>query len=902
MSPASPRRSRLSVRYFDDRVLLTETHAWAYFRIPTISYEFMTGQQREALAINLTVAMAGIRIADAEVHLRIAHRSYPAAQWATGLHATSDGGPGWVQYLDEMYRQVWAKDFWTKEVYLGVRIGQRGVRAQLAGGILAQLASAYRAGEQVLGLEDDAVGAAEIAKWTEQAERIGRTLGASSLAARHASSDQVAWLFRHALLGTLGDPPPSAARRRTWGQGEIESLVEGEIHNGRTVLRMVHPAGESYAVFLSFTRFPDVMYFPDGEPWLHYADTLPFPVEASLRMRLIPPAKASKDVSRRLAHARDMDAHIREAGADMPIALAEQIEAARLLEHGITKERLPFVYGWHRLAVSAPTRELCVRRAEAVTEHYRDIGIDVVNSTGDQFSLLTESLPGDKVRLGSYLQRQPLYTIAGGMPTATVDLGDREADGAGWVGPYIGETLGRARSVVHFDPLVAAARNRPTAIAITGEPGGGKTTLALLLIMQLALRGVTVAVIDPKGDAESLVRLLQSRGRRARVLPLGSAAAGLLDPFSFGDDLAERRTMAAETLRLLLPGMSEERESAMIQAVGAVSAAELPSLGQVVTHLERAGEPASKNLGAVLRSMSEMRLAKLCFAPSGGAGMDAAGWTTVFTLAGLTLPDAGLKRDDYSYEQRLSVALLYLVSQFARRLLNGMDRRMPKAIVLDEAWAVTSTPQGAKLIPEVSRMGRSRNTALILVSQNAGDLLNEQVTNCLSAVFAFRSTERSEVASVMALLGVDPTEEHQAVLRGLGNAECIFRDLDGRAGRIGVDLISDELRHWLDTNPTRATASDVPVPPQLPGRGQPPGSPRPAGQPAAQGRAQGLQGQPAIQGQPAAQVRMPAQVPPAGYGWPPARGESAAKSQPGLPNGQPPATDRPPSPAQAPAP
>jgi hypothetical protein len=217
------------------------------------------------------------------------------------------------------------------------------------------------------------------------------------------------------------------------------------------------------------------------------------------------------------------------------------------------------------------------------------------------------------------------------------------------------------------------------------------------------------------------------------------------------------------------------------------------------------------NLGAVLRSMSEMRLAKLAFAPSGGQGIDAAGWTTVFTLAGLTLPDVGVKRDDYSYEQRLSVALLYLVSQFARRLLNGMDRSLPKAIILDEAWAITSTPQGAKLIPEVSRMGRSRNTALILVSQNAGDLLNEQVTNCISGVFAFRSSERMEVANVMALLGVEPSDEHKAVLRGLGNGECIYRDLDGRAGRIGIDLISDELRQRLDTNPTRARP-EVPVP------------------------------------------------------------------------------------------
>ncbi len=811
MTARTTGRSRLSVRYFDDRILLTDTHAWAYYRVPTVSYEFTTPMEREALAASVTVAMAAIRMADAEVHLRIAHRSYPAAEWATNLDATSDGGPGWLDYLEEMYRQVWAKDFWTKEVYLGVRLGQRGVRAQLSGGLLAQLANSYRAGEQLLGLSDEAVPAAEVARWTEQAERLGRALGASALTATHASSEDIAWLYRHVLAGSTSEPSPSAARRSTWGAGEIESLLEGQVHNGRTILRLEQPAGQSWAAFLSFARFPDVMYFPEGEPWLHYADALPFPVEASLRMKLIAPARASKDVSRRLAHARDMDAHIREAGAELPIALAEQIEAARLLEHGITKERLPFVYGWHRLMVTAPDRDMCVRRAEAVIEHYRDAGIDVVNSTGDQFSLLCESLPGDRVRVQSYLQRQPLYTVAGGMPTATVDLGDRVMPDAGWVGPYIGETLGRARSVVHFDPLVAAARNRPTAVAITGEPGGGKTTLALLLILQLALRGATVAVIDPKGDAQSLAGWLSQRGRQARVVPLGNAAPGLLDPFSFGDELAERRTMATETLRLLLPRMSEERESAMIQAVGAVAAGEQPSLGKVVLHLEQSKDPASVNLGAVLRSMSEMRLARLCFAPSGGQRIDAAGWTTVFTLAGLTLPDIAVKRDDYSYEQRLSVALLYLVSQFARRLLNGMDRRLPKAIILDEAWAITSTPQGAKLIPEVSRMGRSRNTALIMVSQNAGDLLNEQVTNCISSVFAFRSAERTEVASVLALLGLEQSEEHKAALRALGNGECIFRDLDGRACRIGVDLISDELRLCLDTNPTRAQPGDAPV-------------------------------------------------------------------------------------------
>jgi len=836
-SRTSRGRARLAIRYFDDRVLLTDTHAWAYYRIPSVSYEFTTPEEREALATNITVALAAIRMTDAEVHLRIAHRSYPAHAWATGLDATSDGGPGWRDYLEQSYQHVWAKDYWVKEIYLGVRLGQRGMRAQLTGGMLSQFIGAYQKGERGLGLGDEAVGSAEITKWTESAERLGRALNASALAARHASSGEIAWLIRHTLMATTGEPAPSATKRRRWGAGEIDALFEGQVHNGRTVLCLEQTGGKSYAAFLSFARFPDVMSFPDGEPWLHYGDALPFPVEISSRMKLIPPAKASKDVSRRLAHARDMDLHIREAGAEAPIALAEQIAAARMLEHGITKERLPFVYGWHRLMVTAPTRELCVRRVEAVVEHYRDIGIDVVNSTGDQFSLLCESLPGERIRLSSYVQRQPLYTIAGGMPTATVELGDRIDAGSGWIGPYIGETLGRARSIVHFDPLVAAARNRPTAIAITGEPGGGKTTLAMLLIYQLALRGATVAVIDPKGDAESLVEYLSRQGRRARVLPLGTAAPGLLDPFSFGVDLSEKRTMATETLRLLLPRMSEERESAMIQAVGAVAGTERPSLGKVVRFLEQAEDPAWKNTGAVMRSISEMRLAKLCFAPSVGQQIDAEGWTTVFTLGGLTLPDTTISRDDYSYEQRLSVALLYLVSQFARKLLLGLDRTVPKAIFLDEAWAITSTPEGAKLVPEVSRMGRSRNTALILVSQNAGDLLNEQVTNCLSGVFAFRSTERGEVANVMSLLGVAPSDEHKATLRALGNGECIFRDLDDRAGRIGIDLVSDELKDWIDTNPTRAKRTQPdPRTARRPGGDS---SPRPRSHPAASAPAAG---------------------------------------------------------------
>ncbi|MDF2711295.1 MAG: ATPase, partial [Nonomuraea muscovyensis] len=196
MSRASRAHQRLAVRYFDDRILLTDTSAWAYFRLPTVSYEFVTPEEREALATNVTIALAAIRMPDAEVHLRVAHRAYPAAEWAMTLNGTSDEGPGWRDYLEEMYRHVWTKDFWSKEVYLGVRLGPRG--RQIGGGVLSQLFGFYQRTEHALGIDDDHVPDGEISRWTEHAERLGRALASSALYARHATSVEVAWLFQHA--------------------------------------------------------------------------------------------------------------------------------------------------------------------------------------------------------------------------------------------------------------------------------------------------------------------------------------------------------------------------------------------------------------------------------------------------------------------------------------------------------------------------------------------------------------------------------------------------------------------------------------------------------------------------------------------------------------------------------
>ena len=116
------------------------------------------GEEREALATNITVALAAIRMPDAEVHLRIAHRSFPAQAWAAELDATSDDGPGWREYLEQAYQHVWAKDFWAKEIYLGSGSASGACERSCRAGCCPQFRGVHARGESGPGPDEEAVG------------------------------------------------------------------------------------------------------------------------------------------------------------------------------------------------------------------------------------------------------------------------------------------------------------------------------------------------------------------------------------------------------------------------------------------------------------------------------------------------------------------------------------------------------------------------------------------------------------------------------------------------------------------------------------------------------------------------------------------------------------------------
>lgn len=811
-------RSPIAAVYLDDDLVLSRTHAWTCVQLPQESYEYRTSEARESVAQRIALAFAGLLKGEADTvncHLILTSLPHDTGAWRAQLDAamTSRGWkskPGWQPYVDDMTEYLAEAGFRTQRVYLLVELGTRSHLSFDDLDVRKLAKKLWGAGDKILLADDPAVSDEELNKWRGKARAVRSALADSSYSgAVGTPARDVAWLIKKPLWGTTECPTVSDASATVWGKGAIDQLADSVVTNGHKYvgLTQIDPASvterTSYSATLSVARFPETMSFPESEPWIYYAAGLDFPVDWSIRFELIPPSKAHKDVSKKAHMVRDEAAHILETGQALPLQVQENLEKATLLEYSIRKRQVPWVYARYRIRVSADTPEELVIRCRKVIDRYRDLGIDVAWPSGDQLDLLLEAMPGEKVRSSAYQQYQEVLVIAGGMPTASSEVGNMPYRGKGWIGPYVGETTARRRSPVFFGPHVLPTQDRDAGIAIVGKPGSGKSFLGFSLAHQCAAAGVHTIFIDPKRDAVNL-GLLPGMGQ-AKVFDLMHGNDGMIDPFSLGDDVANSKLLALETVRLLLGGsaLSEEREAALIAAIDAVAVSDVPSLSSVVDWLLAADDLSARNLGSVLRTLRELPFARLCFSPQRGVRLDPEDGLMVFTLLGLDYPEPGMGPDTYSYENRLAVAVLYLLTRFARRLFMNMDPTYPKAIFIDEAWTLAGTAQGATLIQSVARMGRSHSTALCIISQNARDMMDERVTNSISTVAGFFSDDETEIDAELGLLRIEKNDTHRADIRGLQQGECIMRDAYGRVSRVYIDAWNRDLFTVFNTNPDR---------------------------------------------------------------------------------------------------
>jgi hypothetical protein len=828
----------LAITEIAGHLTFTRQMVTAWYWLPEVRWAFRPDPDREALLIAISEQYAGL--AGYRLHLRRTSKPFPVDEWARNLdHNTArplpdvPGAPTWGDHLVAAQRHLLSMNHAEGQTFLGISFARRTLGDTFA----ERLGAVFRRGS----------GEAERKRWARTVEQFDEVLGAFGMRGRRVTAAEMEWLlYRSVALGMAPPTVLSGAAHGEWGPGDVLALTE-HIERFRSpygaTTRLVNrlTGEERHVAVLTVGRMEPLEIPERHEPWLHFHERLPWPMELSSRVDLLGPGDSFKNLEHRLRMIRSQQLDYAEHGMDAPPELERLAQRALVLGDEMTTG-LPVdssrVHGWHRLAVSGTTREECLERARRIIQLYqRELRVSLQHPKGQE-SLAREFIPGEPLAHTGYLRRMPVKLFAAALPMAASTVGDRRGD-------LIGRTAGTSRRPVFLDlHFPMEVRERSGLAVFVAEPGGGKSTLLGALGYLAARRGVQVTLLDPSGPLARLCQMPELRPF-ARVLNLTGSEQGTLAPYALiptpqrqhfpnspageqeygiavSNARAERRMLVQDICSMLVPPQVAREAStatALRHAVRTVPAEETSTLDDIVSALQSSGDPEAQELGNLLLDTAEMPLAMLFFgSPPPGTLADQA-VLTVITMAGLRLPDLKIEREYWSAEEQLALPMLHTAHRLAVRRCYGGSMESRKLVGLDEAHFMEGWRSGRSFLIRLARDSRKWNLAALVSSQNPRDILGLDVQNLVSTVFVGRIAEDVEIAAeALRLLRVPVDDGYEAVLASLsqvdsassarlGFREFVMRDVDGRIQKLRVDVswVQGLLDH-LDTTPGSASA------------------------------------------------------------------------------------------------
>ncbi|MBW6438401.1 ATP-binding protein [Actinoplanes hulinensis] len=837
----------LAISEIAGHLTFTQSTVTAWYQLPEVRWAFRPDAEREALLSAISEQYAGL--AGFRLHLRRTTRPFPADEWARTVDsfttkplADVHGGTSWSDHLVAAQRHLLSINHAEGQTYLGVTFARRSLGDTFSERILRVFGRGTSDGER--------------RKLGRTVEQFDEVLNAFGMRGRRVTPQELEWLLYRSVALCMAPPGLlSPVTNGHWETGDLLALTEQveryRTPYGSTVKLVNRMSGEErHVAVLSVGRMEPLEIPEKHEPWMHFHERLPWPMEISSRIDILGSGSSFKNLEHRLRMIRSQQLDYAEHGIDAPPELERLAKRALVIGDEMTTG-LPVesarAHGWHRIAVGGATREECLERARRLIQLYsREMRISLQHPK-NQDQLAREFIPGEPIANTGYVRRMPVKLLAAALPQAASTVGDRRGD-------LIGRTAGTCRRPVFLDlHFPMEVRERSGLGVFVAEPGGGKSTLMGALGYLNARRGVQVTLLDPSGPLARLCQMPELRPY-SRVLNLTGSEQGTLAPYSLiptpvrsefatgpaGDReyeiavsnaRAERRMLVQDICSMLVPPqVAKEASTATLlrHAVRQVPAEETSTLDDVVRTLQGLDDDEGKELANLLLDTAEMPLALLFFGhpPQHLLGADAA--LTVITMAGLRLPDLKIEREYWSAEESLALPMLHTAHRLAVRRCYGGSMSSRKMVGLDEAHFMEGWRSGRSFLVRLARDSRKWNLAALVASQNPRDILGLDVQNLVSTVFVGRIAEDQEIASeALRLLRVPVHDGYEATLASLsqvdtssqhrlGFREFVMRDVDGRVQKVRVDVsYVDGLLEHLDTTPGVAPPTVVPLPSDL---------------------------------------------------------------------------------------
>ncbi|MFJ2774702.1 ATP-binding protein [Streptomyces sp. NPDC087300] len=699
-----------------------------------------------------------------------------------------------------------------------------------------------------LGLLPAPVSAGDELERLEQAADLAASWP-STVRMRPAREAEIMWIYGHSARRGVIEPllPEEPAAHTTRGRGRSVAalgqvvLAEGRLPPEQEVaaskkrrgtartpvferrwLSSTTEWGTSYQALLGLSQMPESFVFP-GSEYLADVDQFPYPVDWVVRLAVEGGASAEAKSRRQ---ARELAGQYSEYEGEAAGPPASIDKAAS----GMDEYRDRLTSSASEVEVRAMTT-LCVwgdspgeaeRRATELRGHFAGNEYVFDRPRGEMENLWYGMLPGARtprvmVQYAQYLLARD-FAMAG--PFSGGGLGDD-------AGPLYGLQLaGGGLRPVHTDFPRAPRENASASAAYVGELGAGKSVAMKSAVYAILAAGRRLgtggsrgrAVIVDRTPKQEWVKFARACPGETQVITIDNTASVSLDPLRIFTDPQEAQRFTESFLTLLL-GMSPMSDEgiALSEAIASVLAGPRASLRVLAEELATRGaeDPASRTMARRLAAVARKDLGRALFDEKLPVVRTSEADSVVFSVASLALPKKreleGSRLDRLEFEKSFGRSVMYLIAALCRKIAFARDEEFT-AVVWDECWWLTSSPEGCELLLEVVRDGRKHNSGALVGSHDPNDIgpadseIGQVILGLIPRRFLFRHTDRHLAIRGLRFLGCDPGDEDliNQVTTSLSPinvddqekaaraGECLHRDLNGRISGMQILIPADE--------------------------------------------------------------------------------------------------------------
>jgi hypothetical protein len=833
---------RMPVVYGEERFFASRAAAWGGFFIANKPWGYLDVKQRKSYFHQATAVFNKNFPTDSTNggHMIVTNQVHSAEDWrARVVEKYADSAtPAFPAYIRASQEAIERNEFFNKQTYLMVRLGERGDYKGFKG-FVRQFMDTVTVS---MGLDDAQPDEQERALWTNQATQTHETLRASWLQAQYTTRDRIEWLVRH--LDTPGLPTPdlSPADEQEWGIGkwqttlaayteEVELGIDGKDRYKCVKFDAPTGTGVSYSAYLALAHIPEKLHYSAN--WMHHASTLDFPVDISLHFEVVDSERAAKEISKPIHQAENQYEEDVEAGFRPDDLTMQKNQTLRDVKLKTQTQRDAMVNWQCVFSVSAPTKEALLKKVARLRRHYTDIDFALVCPNNDQRELFYQSLPGSDIIVNDWIQRTSAAYIGAAQPwlTSTVGSMDGFSTYQGYTVVLDANGTPQKGSPMFYDTqdIVDAQGKAPTE-AVIGNPGAGKTvSRGLKVVHEDALKGITQFVWDPKGDFRPLAEhasQLMINPRKVNLIDIRNSADSIsLDAFAIAEvspehDIDERRTSAIDIFEGLSRKLLEDPQDRSVYSRIISTAVKIeleggrPTMRGALERMRQWGVGdlsdvkflqstrtdtwinCAQTLADHLDNFASDSIGRLLFLDPSRGGLNAdAGSLTIFVAIGME-PTA--QDETPTTASTIADVVSGCMADFIRSLLYRLPDQVPKSATFDEWHVIRRTRRAASLLDWLRRMGRSKRCIVRQLSQSANDVDN----GSLSAIWAGWVENKTEAEASCKLVGIEANEQNIATFMNLGKGEFMVRDGYGRVNRVKVEFWDDDL---LDLFRTEAT-------------------------------------------------------------------------------------------------